>query len=299
MWRLPRSLLIATASVGAATLALSPSRIASSSPPAPADPPGILREHRTQQPFLQSRKLPGAGPGSTFTLLGTNVRCMLGWCRLPAARGYAFALYADARALGAAARAAASQPAEADSLLPLLDAAQRGEAGELALVLSMARPIAGSHLTNGLQKSVLQRVKALAARAGGSTAGEASSALAAEETREVMALAQAFARLPDFAPGDEVAFVWRAGGALAVSVRGELLPVRIAQPRVARALFDTYCGPLEQSPKPVSTRGKQTFERNVKAIAAALPPASLAEGNPAALARVHEIVVAEHNSRVK
>ena len=73
-----------------------------SAPAAPAD----ITEHRTGHRFLLSR---GATPAAH--LLGANPRCMLGWCRVAAARAYAFGLYADADALArfeaAAAEAAA------------------------------------------------------------------------------------------------------------------------------------------------------------------------------------------------
>lgn len=314
--RMPRVAAVGAVAVGVAAHAVADAD-------ADAAPPPALREHRTGLEFaLLRRDIPGSSSREAF-LLGTNVRCMLGWCRLAIARGYAFGLYADDAALAAAARVGAATGAQAagggDPTAALLDAKQAdatGGCGELALVLRMARDIPGGHLGHGFSNSVLARLKQLAAREGrvaaaaaipapdraaalatGQAAAAASSggaatavaalaapvavaasSTAADEVAEVNALAAAFSRpgVPDFRVGDEVAFVWRADGSLAVSSRGAVLPVVLRQRRVIRALFDVYAGP-----SPVSPRGKATFDANLAAII----------GAPA-------VVVAEHTSTV-
>ncbi|RYY30857.1 hypothetical protein EON62_06660, partial [archaeon] len=176
-----------------------------------------LTERRTGQRFALHRRtvpapasdeeeLMAAGSGASHQqhCLGVSVRCMLGWCAFPPARGYAFGLYAndDAIAWGnLAAREAAAAGVTADaqagrSFQDLLArkaqlasgvVVEEGEAplqshkalhnAEVMLVLSMARDIAGEHLAHGFQNSLLWRLKnkqmgsSNGAAAGGASAG--------------------------------------------------------------------------------------------------------------------------------
>jgi hypothetical protein len=356
--RVPRAAAASAVAAGVAAYAVADAEPAGTLPLSPLapPPPQALKEYRTGLEFpLVRRDIPGASRESF--LLGANVRCMLGWCQLAIARGYAFGLYADDAALVASARAASPTAAVAaglataggasgggsgDPTTALLDAKQgdtTGESGELCLVLLMARDIAGGHLGHGFSNSVLARLKQLAAREGragaaaaipapnraaalatgqaaaaaathgaapsaeaaaalatapvataasgsGGSSSSSSSSTAADEVAEVNALAAAFSRpgVPDFRVGDEVAFVWRPDGTMAVSSRGAVLPLVLRQRRVIRALFDVYAGP-----SPVSPRGKATFDANLAAIGQAAvvvqvaPPAAAAAA-PAALA---------------
>lgn len=223
-------------------------------------------------------------------------RCMLGWCRLAIARAYAFGLYADAEALdvmaggagGAATGGAGGHGA--DRIRALLDRKASGApGGELALVLVMARDIPGEHLAHGFRNSIAARVlggsavpggRALEtgrAAAAGGTAGPppaASAPAAAGAAAVAVVPGAASAPLAAFAAafhgrafqvGDEIALVWRRDGVLVASVCGEpLRGAELADPALARALFDVYVGA-----HPVSQRAKATFERNVEAAAAA------------------------------
>lgn len=108
---------------------------------------------------------PSPLPGAHHTqyLLGCNVRCMLGWCRLAIARGYAFALYCDGQALHfASSPGLPSSAAGSNSNLALeafLDAKERDPSvGEVSIVLMMARDIPGEHMSHGFRNSLLARL---------------------------------------------------------------------------------------------------------------------------------------------
>lgn len=279
----------------------------------------IIKEHRTGQQFDLVRS---SIPGSTHELflLGTNVRCMLGWCKLAMARGYAFGLYLDEGAF-----VKAKSLHDASQVDSLLDAKQIDPSiGEISLVLVMARNIPGGHLSHGFNNAILNRLKQLTKRQGGldtaipapnraaalasgkatatgQTTPEAAAALASApvvpsggsyELAELNALAAAFNALPDFQAGEEIAFVWRQDGTLAASARGQLLPVGLTQPRLVRALFDVYAGP-----SPVSARGKATFTRNLRDVTS-----SCIIGDSGVRLDRHqlaEVIVREHTSRTK
>lgn len=86
--------------------------------------------------------------------------------------------------------------------------------------------------------------------------------------------------------GDEIAFVWRTNGSLGTSLRGETLSAgEVDDPRIARAVFDVYT-----SDKGVSSRGRDTFVRNLVAMTDAV---AAGETDVAAPVR------AEHASRTK
>lgn len=261
-----------------------------------------------------------AGLTRDARLLGANVRCMLGWCRLAIARAYAVGVYADDAALEAALAAA---PGSRGGLSAVLDAKEAGAgpgaAGELSLVLVMARDIAGAHLGHGFRSSGLSRLARRQPRAaGGDAAGDASGARAAalasgrggapapggavpaaaeSPTAELFALERALAGV-DVRVGDELALVWRPDGSAVVTVRGRPVasgrdaagapPLELRHPAAIRALFDVYAGDA-----PVSARLKMTLtsvvERTAAATAAGAKP-------PDALLRV---VLTEHASRTK
>jgi hypothetical protein len=85
----------------------------------------------------------------------TGVRCMMGWCGLPAARGYAFGLYVDDAAVGLARE-------EASKLNRLLEVkSSNASSCEVALLLKIARPIDGPHIAKGFEKSLTKRIHGL------------------------------------------------------------------------------------------------------------------------------------------
>lgn len=186
--------------------------------------PITLQEHRTGQKFELHRPGPrktactSSQSDADMHLIGANTRCMLGWCKLAIARAYAFGLYLDDDAIllgrqlaaqrrstttttadstaGSAASTAAGAAAPAAPvsssvrLSDLFDAKERSPGScEVALVLRMARDIAGGHLQHGFLNSTLARAQKMAkqrlarsgtASAGASTAASAASAAAAE-----------------------------------------------------------------------------------------------------------------------
>ena len=83
-------------------------------------------------------------------LRSTGLRCMMGWCGLPLARAYAFALYVneEAVALGS---------------LPAVVKAKTADPGacEVSLRLKMAREIDGPHISKGFSKSLAKMVAAV------------------------------------------------------------------------------------------------------------------------------------------
>ena len=225
---------------------------------------------------------------------------MLGWCRFPPARAYAFGIYFDAQTLTAAAALQRAGASDAGALVSqLLDTAEGASrralaagggggggapaapapprVGTLSLVLVIARPIDGPHMARGFQQSVLGRYTAALKQRG-----------AEPEERvleELGGLVGAFTGL-SLAVGDEVTFAWAAGGdgVLRVALNGAELPgSELRSAALARALFDVYAGEGG-----VSARAVGTLRANLAAVAR--------EG---AGAEVERIVAAEHATRVK
>ena len=158
-----------------------------------------LVEPRTSLSFAL-RRAPIPGASEPATLLGADVRCMLGMCYLAMARAYVFGLYASDAAVAAAAGAAASGAPGADGLTRVLDVLHAAHVraiagtggnhdetpsvGELSLVLIMARDIPGQHLSHGFINSVVARLPAVDKRAaalqlGGSAGGGAGAGVGA------------------------------------------------------------------------------------------------------------------------
>jgi hypothetical protein len=150
--------------------------VAAAPPPPPASSPGALADPPAAL----------AGAASPQYLLGANVRCMLGWCRLAMARAYAFALYTDAAGLahggGLAGLLAAKEAAAASG-------GSAGTGAEVALVMKMARDISGEHMAHGFRNSVLARLsqRERAERAAAAAAAAAAPAAAASATTAVAA----------------------------------------------------------------------------------------------------------------
>jgi hypothetical protein len=255
---------------------------------------GELREYRTGHTFKLRRAAP---PSPDSFLLSCNTRCMLGWCRFPPARAYAFGLYLDAQTLAAAGamkRAGAGEGDPAALVASLLDAAEGASrralaggaspaapgaprVGSLSIVLVIARAIDGPHMARGFHTSMLSRYQAALKRRGG----------APEEgvLAELGALSGAFSGL-NLAVGDEVCFVWDAGGdgALRATLNGAALPgAELRSAGLARALFEVYAGEGG-----VSARAVNTLRAN-------LASACVASG----AREVEGIVRAEHASSVK
>lgn len=308
-----------------------------------------LREHRTGQRFDMHRSI----QGSTTHLVGCNVRCMLGWCRVPIARAYAFGLYLDDDALlslrradsssEAVATAEASQVVLKPSLVASLLDTKVASPGDfsLAVVLVMARDIDGEHLAHGFQNSVLNRIKVqpggvkmpgvdsarIAALASGRAASVGADSKPASSSTLSAPLAGTVATVPStsstdplaelnslvaafngrsFKTGDEVVLLWDRDAAVKVSVlqrsqgvaaeprEPQLEPLAIAShPRIARALFDVYCG----DSSPVSARAWKTFNSNLARIA--VGEVSGAKAGSVDADAVAKIVIEEHASRTK
>jgi hypothetical protein len=266
----------------AAAAALSATALAS------ANSTESLREYRTGHTFPLRR-------AESMYLLSCNTRCMLGWCRFPPARAYAFGLYMDKQTLAAAGalKRAAGAPDPARLVASLLDATEgsarralsggRGapaagpRVGSLSLVLVIARSIDGPHMARGFQQSIMTRYTTALKRDGGGGEENVLDALGG--------LVGAFSAL-NLAVGDEICFSWDAGGdgALRATLNGA--PLRGAELRSAalsRALFEVYAGDGG-----VSARAVGTLRANLSA-------ACEAEGG----AEVERIVVAEHATRKK
>jgi hypothetical protein len=160
----------------------------------PAPLPDALKEHRTHLQFVLQRRL---ADDVEAHLMGCNVRCMLGWCKLAIARAYAFGLYVDDDALKATHKLIVSEvddnPKSSSSrphAVPLLLDLKLAEpsACTLSIVLVMARDIAGEHLAHGFRNSVINRLKGSrqtpspAALASGQAAAAAAAAAAASAT---------------------------------------------------------------------------------------------------------------------
>lgn len=254
-----------------------------------AQPPQLI-EYRTGHAFSLRRAVPLAPPGASV-LLACNTRCMLGWCRFPPARAYAFGVYLDARSLAAAGalkRAGAREPgalvaallgaAEGAARSALAGAPMPGGAprpGCLSIVLVIARPIDGEHMARGFQAAVLARYTATLKQRGGEGEEGALAALGG--------LAGAFSGM-SLAVGDEVVFAWDAGGdgVLRASVNGApLAGGELRSAALARALFEVYAGEGG-----VSARAVGTLRANLAA--------ACEEG-----ADVEAIVAAEHATRTK
>jgi hypothetical protein len=257
-----------------------------------AQPPPQLIEYRTGHAFSLRRAVPLAPPGASV-LLACNTRCMLGWCRFPPARAYAFGVYLDARSLAAAGalKRAGGGAREPGALVAALLGAAEGAArsalagaptpggaprlGCLSLVLVIARPIDGEHMARGFQAAVLARYTATLKQRGGEGEEGALAALGG--------LAGAFSGM-SLAVGDEVVFAWDAGGdgVLRASVNGApLAGGELRSAALARALFEVYAGEGG-----VSARAVVTLRANLAA--------ACEEG-----ADVEAIVAAEHATRTK
>lgn len=173
----------------------------------------LLAEHRTGNVFALVRE-PIPNATSSAHLLGCNVRCMLGWCRLPVARAYTFGLYCNGAALLAAARRAASSGAvggvaeSAEAVTGLLDECAElhtaansvstknsPEQEEISLVLVMSRDINGAHLAHGFRNSVLSRLPAVEARMGRTASAAATFSLPDAASLKAAALASGKANL--------------------------------------------------------------------------------------------------------
>jgi hypothetical protein len=211
-------------------------------------------EHRTRERFRLVRSGTADGGASpSHYLLGCNVRCMLGWCRLSIARAYAFGLYADGAALTAAGHmrpgSSSSTTTTTTTLVDeLLDAKERGDvsAGELSLVLTMARDIPGEHMAHGFRNSILFRLKQRAAgslppsnRSAALASGQAAAGLvsptsppspspspapsSSSSSSDAVVQLHAFADIfsgVEFAVHDELVLLWRRDGTLVATLTG-------------------------------------------------------------------------------
>lgn len=233
-------------------------------------------EHRTKHRFPLSRTI-GDAPAS---FLGANTRCMLGWCKIAAARAYAFGLYADAQLLTRVAAASSGASSRTTALLDAMEAAAGArESCQLSLLIIVARDIDGGHMAGGFSRSILALYKKLLAKRG-----------LASSSDTVIADIGAFLSVIEketFVVGDEIVFSWSArDSTLRVFIRGVPASVSIRDPLLARAFFDVYAGD-----EPVSARAAKTFESNLSAIAGVKSQDVLQVLQRAALE--------EHASRVK
>lgn len=216
-----------------------------------ASPASEIIEHRTKHRFPLSRKI-GDVPAQ---FLGANTRCMLGWCKVAAARAYAFGLYADAPLLSRVA-ANASDASRTKALLDAMEAsASAREPCQLSLLIIVARDIDGAHMAGGFRRSILSIYKKLLATRG--IVASSDSLIA-----DIGAFLSVIEK-DSFVVGDELVFSWSArDSALRVFIRGVPAPFTIRDPLLARALFEVYAGET-----PVSARAAKTFESNLAAIA--------------------------------
>ena len=212
----------------------------------------VIREHRTGHTFELHRPLEVDEGVREAHLVGCNVRCMLGWCRVAFARAYAFGLYLDDDAIRAVRKDRTATLAIGDNgvsspssslLARLLDAKQKSPTEfTIAVVLVMARDISGEHLAHGFRNSVINRLKGAASqpcsadavarsaayasgRAGASSAPvpelvphPPAAATGGGPLAEAHALASAFDGR-SFCVGDEVLLVWGRDGSVRVGVR--------------------------------------------------------------------------------
>lgn len=179
---------------------------------------------------------------------------------MPLARAYAFALYVDSDALGSLAGAAGEAT---DALLEAKAAAP--DAGDVVVVLKMARDIDGEHLAHGFFNSVRAR---------------------AADGPDVVSQCRAFADQFNgmkLACGDEVVFTWGRDGNVTTTVQG--MPAKhtflVTSPQVAAGVFAVYA-----REGGVSADGLATFRANLPAMHAAA----------AAGGDVTAPVVARHNA---
>ncbi len=244
--------------------------------PSSASEPSEVIEHRTKHRFPLSRTI-GDAPAS---FLGANTRCMLGWCKVAAARAYAFGLYADAPLLTRVAAASSGASSRTTALLDAMEAAAGArEPSQLSLLIIVARDIDGGHMAGGFRRSILALYKKLLAKRG-----------LAASSDTVVADIGAFLSVIEketFVVGDELVFSWSArDSTLRVFIRGVPASVSIRDPLLSRAFFDVYAGD-----EPVSARAAKTFESNLSAIAGVKSQDVLQVLQRAALT--------EHASRVK
>lgn len=211
----------------------------------------VIREHRTGHTFELHRPLEVDEGLREAHLVGCNVRCMLGWCRVAFARAYAFGLYLDDDAIRAVRKDRTATPAIAEEgasspspslVARLLDAKQKSPTEfTIAIVLVMARDISGEHLAHGFRNSVINRLRGAASQPSSADAAARSAAYASGRAgasstpvpeqlphppaaagggplAEAHALASAFDGR-SFCVGDEVLLVWGRDGAVRVGVR--------------------------------------------------------------------------------
>ena len=101
---------------------------------------------------------------------------MMGWCRLPAARAYAFGLYVDDAAFDST--ATVTTDAKHQGLATLLTSKSSNPGScVLSLRLLMARDVTGDHVAKGFEKSFAKRLHVLQLTNAVPTTGEDTACL--------------------------------------------------------------------------------------------------------------------------
>eukprot|EP01138_Halocafeteria_seosinensis_P012097 gb/GECG01012365.1/.p1 GENE.gb/GECG01012365.1/~~gb/GECG01012365.1/.p1 ORF type:complete len:378 (+),score=52.67 gb/GECG01012365.1/:1-1134(+) len=289
-----------------------------------------LKEHRTYQEFpfiLNDKKLneitdseaTGQNSFPRMYLAGTALRCMLGWCKIPHARAYAYGLYFDLPSVENASEVD-DYGSGADIVERVLDAKTAdAKTGNLCIMLRMARDIDGNHIARGFQNSVDYRIKQAQKEWEKEQADETVSEgsddpstllkIRAGETEErTLPLASQNQLLSypfkgrQFREGDVVIFLWASDGNLYTFCQDHWCQESFSSPALARALFDVYCGN-----NPVSERGKNTFVYDLSAMAHEFaklgvdaPRGGLTQRKKEELeASIIQRVTEQHNSRSK
>lgn len=253
-----------------------------------------IKEHRTHQefPFVLTDKTLQEVSGSLQLAphlprvysAGTALRCMLGWCKIPQARAYAYSIYLDADSIQTA-NDLNDGSDDRDVVARLLDQKTvHPSCGELCLVLRMARDIDGNHIARGFQNSINARLqqaqkewKSMEGKDTDTTqsthsaalkiaAGESEKASKTEDSTPPLLAASHKLSVPfkgkQFLEGDLVVFLWSRDGSLHTFCQNDWTEETFQSQALARALFDVYGGQ-----NPVSARGKNTLVYNVNAMA--------------------------------
>jgi len=178
--------------------------VAAPASPAPLPRLGAVAEHRTHKEFeLLRQPIPVSGASLPAHLLGANVRCMLGWCRLAIARAYSFGLYINDDALVGAVQASEAAAKErkqaADGVTgppaPPVHADSKAAPDSLSQVLDWLTTRHLQHTANECSGGAVSAATATAGSpamspARGSTAAAGSSAAGAPELSLVLVMAR-------------------------------------------------------------------------------------------------------------
>jgi hypothetical protein len=214
--------------------------------------PESLTEAVTGRTFQSCRE----GEGS---LLALDARCMMGWCSLPIARAYAFALYGDALLLDFCVGLHKSHPLSVPVLLDTLEFMHAGGGspapGVLSVVIKLHRDIDGPHLAHGFENSVRKKLLAIV----GTRVERVADVEGAMD--QLRALSSAFIGKM-FQSGEELVFSWDpARGRLTLRAQDRDFPA-LSHPTLCRALFEVYVGK-----EAVSKKGAAAFSSNLASLA--------------------------------